>query len=198
MRTVTARPVAAAAHVVDPALAPEVGEASRRIAGILRRERLGAVGLCPASDEVAVLPAAVQIGAALAEGTGTPVALLDINVRWSAMPPAAEAQGAGPLRTRWIAGDRLALLSLPPEASIGVGLMEMARLLRSGRSMFEQVLVDMTGLDRLGEHLAAAALCDALIFVARAGVTRERELLDLSKAFSAHRVLGVVLTGKKA
>lgn len=184
---------------------PEVAEASRHIARVLRRDALVAIGLCPTSDDVAVLPAAVQIGVALSEQSGAPVALFDVNARWSALPGGppgarggAEADAAlqGPiLRSRWIAGDRLSILSLPEGATIGTGLVEMERLLRSGRSMFEHVLVDLTGLERLGEHLAAANMCDALVFVARAGSTRESDLDRLRHAFASHRTLGVILTG---
>ena len=194
---------ASAVKVVDPEALSQVTEESRHIARLLRREGLSVLGLCPASDEVAVLPAAVQVGVALSEQSGAPVALVEANARWTAMPvipePMRESGRAtfvgSLLLTRWLAGDRLALLSLPPDASIGAGLVEMERLIRSGRSMFEQVLIDLTGLERLGEHLAAASMCDALVFVARAGVTVEDDLLRLSHAFVSHRTLGVVLVG---
>jgi hypothetical protein len=187
--------------VVDSAALSQVTEESRHIARLLRREGMKVLGLCPASDEVAVLPAAVQVGVALSEQSGAPVALVEANARWTAVPvPAGQGRitfSGSLLLTRWLAGDRLALLSLPPDASIGAGLIEMERLVRSGRSMFEQVLIDLTGLERLGEHLAAAAMCDALVFVARAGVTTEEDLLRLTNAFVAHRTLGVVLVGSR-
>lgn len=189
---------AAAVQVADPDRLPAVVEASRHIARVLRRERLAVLGLVPAGDDVAVLPAAVQIGVALGEQSGAPVALIDINARWSALPPAPDVptlDGSGLLRTRWLAGEKLALLSLPPLSSIGAGLVEMARILRSGRSMFEQLLVDMTGLERLGEHLSAASMCDALVFVARARSTTEHDLERLKRAFPRTRCLGVILTG---
>lgn len=197
---------ASAVKVADPDRLPHVVEASRHIARVLRRERLPVLGLCPASDDVAVLPAAVQVGVALGEQLGAPVALIDINARWSALASGAPAPGAVPgeappldgaglLRTRWLQGDKLALLSLPPQASIGAGLVEMARILRSGRTMFEQLLVDLTGLERLGEHLSAAAMCDALVFVARTGLTTEDDLLRLARSYAMSRCLGVILTG---
>lgn len=201
MPTIKQRRAAHVVKVVDPQEQPGVIEQSRHIARVLRRENLKALGLCPASDEVAVLPAAVQIGVALAEQSGAPVALVDVNARWSALPPPRRAgtlSGDSLLLTRWLAGDRLALLSLPPEASIGAGLVEMARLLHSGRSMFEQVLIDLTGLERLGEHLAAAAMCDALVLVARAGQSSEDDLLRLRHAFSGHQLLGVILVGLRS
>ncbi len=190
---------ASTVKVVDSEALSRVTEESRHIARILRREKLTVLGLCPASDEVAVLPAAVQIGVALSEQSGAPIALVEANARWTAMPVAPEAGrtsfSGSLLLTRWLAGDRLALLSLPPNASIGAGLIEMERLIRSGRSMFEQVLIDLTGLERLGEHLAAASMCDALVYVARAGLTTEEDLLRLTHAFTAHRTLGVILVG---
>ncbi|MCS6912876.1 MAG: hypothetical protein RMK29_05300 [Myxococcales bacterium] len=189
---------AATLQVADPERFPEVVEAARHIARLIRRERLAVLGFCPASDAAAVLPAAAQVGVALAEQSGSPVALIDINARWSALPPPPDAptlEGSGLLRTRWLSSDKLALLSLPPQASIGAGLVEMARILRSGRTMFEQLLVDMTGLDRLGEHLSAAAMCDALVFVARALKTTEQDLERLQRDFATCRCLGVILTG---
>lgn len=189
-----------AVQVVDARAHPGVAERSHHIARMIRREGLAAIGLCPGSDDVAVLPAAAQVGVALAEQSGSPVALLDINARWSALPPPPDRSTlAGPLLlTRWLAASRLALVSLSPHTSIGAGLIEMARLVQSGRSMFEHVLVDLTGLDRLGEHLAAASMCDALIFVAQAGKTTERDLERLGHDFAAHRSMGVVLIGTKA
>lgn len=191
---------AAAVQVIRPEHQPEVVEASRHIARVLRREQLPVLGLCPASDSVAVLPAAVQIGVALSEQSRAPVALIDINARWSALPAPAlpdapTLDGAGLLRTRWLSGNKLALLSLPPRVSIGTGLLEFDRIIRSGRSMFDQLLVDLTGLERLGEHLSAASLCDALVYVARARVTTERDLERLQRAYGSQRCLGVILTG---
>src|SRR4051794_6944834 len=118
---------AAAVQVADPDRLPQVVEASRHIARVLRRERLPVLGFCPASDDVAVLPAAVQVGVAIGEQVGAPVALIDINARWSAFAPGPGSptlpgapgfdapptlDGAGLLRTRWLQGDKLALLSL--------------------------------------------------------------------------------------
>lgn len=188
------RAAGSAVQVVDPAQHPRVTEASRHLARQIHKERLAVLGLCPSSDEIAVLPACLQIANALAEQSDAPVALLDVNARWSALPAAAAGQ---PLITRWISGERVALLSLPPEISIGAGMLEIGRLLQSGRTMFEHILVDFTGLDRVGEHLSAASHCDALIFVAQAGVTTDIDLLRLSADFYNHRSLGVLLIGTR-
>jgi hypothetical protein len=195
MRRRKSKPPASAVEVIAAEALPEVAEQSRHIARVLRQTPLSVLGLCPASDEVAVLPAAVQIGVALAEQSGAPIALLDVNARWSAVPRGTTLLGDSLLLTRWLAGDRLALLSLPPDASVGAGLVEMARIVRAGRNMFEKLLVDLTGLERLGEHLAAAAMCDALVFVARAGVTTDLHLERLQHAFGAFQCLGVLLLG---
>lgn len=176
---------------------PRLVEECRHIARRLRREQIKALGLYPVNDESAALPAAAHIGVALGEQSSAPVALVDVNARWrtGSAPAAASGTLGSLLRTRWLAGDRLALLALPEGASIGAGLLELGRLLSSGRAMFENILIDMTGLERLGEHLAAATLCDALLLVARAGRTKEEHLERARVTFAAHRVLGVILTG---
>lgn len=196
-----------------------LGEASRQIAQSLRQVPGKVIGFCPTDDQIAVLPAATQIGTALADLLAAPVALLDVNARWSATPqgqgdrnkPQEEATSQeGHFLTRWLAGDRLALLSLPPYTSIGRGIVEMGRLVQSGRSIFEKVLLDFTGLDRLGEHLAAAAHCDGLLLVGKVGVTTDLDLMKQVANFTQGGpiqkgrpsqqntpILGVILLGAK-
>jgi hypothetical protein len=58
------------------------------------------------------------------------------------------------------------------------------------------MLCDLTGLDALGEHLAAAEMMDGVVVIARAGRTRETELLELKRELGAGKLLGVVLLGR--
>jgi hypothetical protein len=139
------------------------------------------VGLFPASAEVGVPAVGVQLGLALMDVTGAPVAFVDANVRWPAISRIAVGTRTDDdeslFATRWLRG-HLALLTPPRAAAAGAGLPQLARLIQRG-----------------GELFAHLEMMDGVVVVARAGVTRETELLRLGQELPAHLGLGVLLTG---
>lgn len=162
------------------------------------------VGLLPASREVAVVPIALQIGRALSEvRQGATIGVVDANLRWPAMSPEAIKEWpTGPggrdddpvFTTRWLRPS-LALLTPKRIGAAGAGLPELARVIQEGFELFAHMLVDLTGFRELGEYLAAIEMLDGVVVVARAGVTREGDLLRLQHALPASHNLGVLLVG---
>lgn len=155
------------------------------------------IGLVPASDEVGVAAIGVQLGLAMCELSGGTVAYVDANVRWPAIAQIALGQrpddDESAFATRWLRGS-LALLTPPQASGAGAGLPQLARVIQQSSNLFAQVLVDLTGFKKIGEHLAAFEMMDALVVVARAGLTRENELLKLNHELPARLNLGVLLT----
>ena len=78
--------------------------------------------------------------------------------------------------TRWLRG-QLALLTPPRAGEAGAGVPQLARVIQHSIELFSHVLVDLTGFEKLGEHLAAIEMMDGVVVVARAGRTTEDELL---------------------
>ncbi|HJZ84554.1 MAG TPA: hypothetical protein VKN99_05250 [Polyangia bacterium] len=184
-------------EVITDAEDPRVHGECVRIARRVRQLQKKVIGLVPASAEVAVPPLAVQLGLALVELSGATVAFVDANVRWPAMSALVEGEPAGTdslFATRWLRGS-LALLVPPRAGDAGAGVPQLKRLIEHGAELFAHVLVDLTGFDRLGEHLSAVALCEGVLIVARAGRTREPELRRLAGELPSERNLGVVLIG---
>src|SRR5262245_57700122 len=169
-----------------------------RTAQHLRDQGRRIMGLVPASAEVAVPPLAIQLGMALVQLSGATVAYVDANVRWPAISDVAGGDAPGAdgsmFATHWLRGS-LALLTPPRAGDAGAGVPQLRRLIEHGAELFAHVLVDLTGFDRLGEHLSAVALCEGVLIVARAGRTREPELRRLAGELPSERNLGVVLIG---
>jgi hypothetical protein len=94
--------------------------------------------------------------------------------------------------TRWLHG-QLALLTPPRVGEAGAGVPQLARVIQHSAELFAHVLVDLTGFKKLGEHLAAIDMVDAVVVVARAGRTTEHELLRVNHELPPHRNLGVIL-----
>lgn len=156
------------------------------------------VGLVPASPEVGIVAVGVQLGLALGELTNGTVAYADANIRWPAISQLAlgtrPAENESMFATRWLRG-QLALLTPARVGQAGAGVPQLARVIQHGAELFAHVLVDLTGFKELGEHLAAIDMMDAVVVVARAGQTREHELLRLNHDLPRHLNLGVLLAG---
>ena len=168
-----------------------------RIARRLHASGTKILGLVPADDRVAVPPLAIQIGLALCDLTGAPVAVVDANVRYpglSQLAGVSRDRDDSVYATRWLRGS-LALLTPPHAERAGEIVPQLARLLLDGVDLFAHVLCDLTGLELLGEHGSAAACMDATIMVARAHHTRESQLLALRRLMPVDRFLGVLLVG---
>lgn len=160
--------------------------------------RRAVVGLLPASAKVGVPALGVQLGLALAEVSGAPAAFVDANVRWPAISQIAV--GTRPdddesmFATRWLRGT-LALLTPPRAGAAGAGLPQLARVIQRAGEIFSHLLIDLTGFTKIGEHLAAIEMMDGVVVVARAGITREDELLRLHRELPGHANLGVLIAG---
>ena len=178
---------------------PRVRIETLRVARRLHAAGRKVVGLIPSDDEVAVPPIAVQLGVALADLTGATVAYLDANVRWPAVSEVAAGESRSSeseslFATRWLRGS-LALLTPRHAERAGDVLPQLERVLFDGVELFEYVLVDLSGFDLLGEHAAAALAMDGVILVARAGRSRETDLMRLRDEIDPDRLLGVMLVG---
>jgi hypothetical protein len=169
-----------------------------RIARRLQASQNRVIGFIPAAANIAVPPIAIQIGMALTELTGATVAVVDANVRYPGM--SALAGSATPnnedsvFRTRWLRGS-LALLTPPKAERAGAVVPQLARLLLDGVELFAHMLVDLSGLELLGEHASAAACMDTVIVVGRAHRTQEQHLLNLRRLIPPNRFMGVLLVG---
>jgi hypothetical protein len=156
------------------------------------------VGLVPASAEIGITAVGIQLGLALIEITGSPAAYVDANVRWPAISDIALGQRpedeASMFSTRWLRGT-LALVTPPRAGAAGAGLPQLARVIQRSGELFSQMVVDLTGFKTIGEHLAAVEMMDGVVAVARAGLTREDELLRLDDELPRHLNLGVLIAG---
>ncbi len=189
-------------QIIDDDQEPAVRAECSRIARQLENLGVKIIGLLPATPDVAVPALAVQLGRAIVDLTGTTVAVIDANVHWPGLsaissPPVATtaAAKAGDDRifaTHWLRGS-LALLTPPRAGVAGAGLPELQRVIQHGHELFAHLVVDLTGFDRLGEHLAAVALLEGVFIVGRAGKTREKDLLRWQQELPDH--LGVLLIG---
>jgi hypothetical protein len=155
------------------------------------------IGLLPASADVGVMAAGVQLGLALVDVANTTAAYVDANVRWPGIPENAVGASAdddeSKFATRWLSG-QLALLVPPRAGEAGAGVPQLARVIQHSIELFSHVVVDLTGFKKLGEHLAAFDMVDGVIIVARAGLTTEAELLRLNHELPRHANFGVLLT----
>ena len=185
-------------HVISDQEDHRVHSECVRVAQRIRQTGKKIIGMVPTSSEVAVPPIAVQIGLALVELSGATVALVDANVRWPAFSSLAaeevRTQDEMIFATRWLRGS-LALLTPPRAWDPGAGVPQLARVITQGSELFAHVLVDLTGFELVGDHLAAVELVQSIMIIARAGRTKESELLRLQHDLPSGKNLGVLLVG---
>jgi hypothetical protein len=174
---------------------PEVRSSLAELARRVREEGVRTLGLAPADDDVAIPPLAIALGRSLAEMVGGPVAVVDAAGGWPCAPELLEftQRPSAALATSWIA-DRLAILT-PHPVEPGDALSTLAAILSAGAVSFEQVVVDLTGLDHLGASAGAFHLLDGTALVARVGRTSVRRVARAYRDIPDPRRLGVVLTG---
>jgi hypothetical protein len=72
---------------------------------------------------------------------------------------------------------------------------QLQAIIEGTRDRYAFMLVDLTGFDQIGDHLNAVELLDGVVLVARAGRTREKDLLRLQNQVPEAKNLGVVLVG---
>jgi hypothetical protein len=135
------------------------------------------VGLLAASRDALVPPVALQLGLALSRVAAGPVAVVDAGAAWGAPEGAARDRPFTPTPIT-------ARLSLLTAAAPALG--ELEELVAPGRAPARRLLVDLGPYEPAGEHLAAMALLDGVVVVARAGRTKlpdvERRLRDVPAA----------------
>jgi hypothetical protein len=195
LSTVHQRLIEVGIRIAAGADQPELRSECARLARLLRLERRRVVGLVPAGDDVAVPAVALQIGQALAEVAGSPVAVIDAHGSWPGVRAlgSRRAADASLFATAWLLDD-LALLT-PRSFDTGILLPNLTAALADEAAIFDHLLVDLTGFDHLGEHLAVMQSLDGVIIVARSGRTRARQLEHWLRDIPSARSLGVLLTG---
>lgn len=167
-----------------------------RLARLVRGRPARSIGLAPAGDDVAVPAIALGLGRAIAGLCGRPVAVVDAHGSWPcarALIDLAGAPDGSPLATCPI-HDELAVLT-PRAAGGPARLVPLRGLLAADPGAFEHLVVDLTGLDHLGERAAAAGLLDATALVARSGRTTTRQIERALRDIPDGRGLGVLLAG---
>ena len=152
------------------------------------------LGLFPASDDVAVPAAAIALGRALAQASRQPAGVVDALGTWPCARALAgrDSPDGAPLCTSWIDAG-LALVTpraLDPVDAVSLMIAVMERV-----ETFDHLVFDLTGLDHVGEHIAAFDLLDAVVLIARCGRTTTRQVQRWLREIPGGSGLGVLLTG---
>lgn len=165
-----------------------------RLAGSLLDRGYKLIGLVPVDASVAIPPLAIQLGRSLVGLCGAAIGIIDATATW---PTFETTHTSGHVQSlfsaTWI-DDSLAILS-PRTFDAGAMLRNIGMALEAEAAIFAVLIVDMTGFDQMGEHLAAIALMDGLIPVARAGSSRDDRIARWLRDIPADRNLGILLTG---
>lgn len=166
-----------------------------RVARRLRDTGHRAIGLSPVNPRSVVAIAAIQLGLALGDATGETVAYYDAAGQQAAITALPAGDLIGDVAVVALA-PRLVALS-PRHAPEPPGRRRAAteRVLREAVARYTRVMVDLTGFEATGEQAWAYDLVDAVALVARAGVTREPELIARHGEIPPERDLGVLLVG---
>lgn len=169
---------------------PLFDESLMAIACKALRRKPATLGLLPMARTVDVEPFGRRLATALHAFWGAPVALFASWPRWQASA-ASMAPGA-PYAVQERA-DEIPTLSLLPERDPLLAAQALSRALGRARTAFAHVVVDLTGFPL--DTSAVLGITDGVIPVALAGVTREQEILRLSRFIPSERNLGFVLLG---
>jgi len=166
-----------------------------RLARRVRERRARLVGLAPAGDDVAVPAIAIELGRALAATGITAVGVVDAHGSWPCARrlTASAAAGADLLATSWLFPNVAVLTPRAPRP--GDALERLHGALVRETASFGELVVDLTGFDHRGEHVAAFELLDAVALVARCGRTTARQIQRRLRDVPDRRDLGVLLTG---
>lgn len=180
--------------------APDEGRPALRaqctvLAQRLREGRARTIGLLPAGGDECVAGLAIVLGRAMARASLSSVGLVDALGSWPCAQAlvAAAASDGRPLATSWLADD-LAVLT-PRTPDLGAALERVRAIVAKDASPFGHLLVDLTGSGRSGHALAACALLDAVVVVARSGRTTTHQVRRWLRDLPEDRIAGVLLTG---
>jgi Mrp family chromosome partitioning ATPase len=166
-----------------------------RLARLVRERRARTIGLLPVGDDVAVPATAIALGRALAAASGRRVIILDALGGWPGAPELAssDAPEDAPLAATWLLDD---VAVVTPRSGDGArSLAGLRAAVNVPWAAFAHVVVDLTGVDHLGEQLEAFALLDAVALVARSGRSTTRQVRRVLAGVAEGRCLGVLLTG---
>jgi len=182
--------------LIDPEVAPEAYAELLRVARRIRESRRQLIGLLPASPRVAVPAVAIQLAAVLCDVSAGPVVFVDANTRWPALESLrADSAGTSSTVVRLTLRDGVVAVTHANDRPDRIDIAWLQDTLERCADEFNLVLVDFTGFPLMGEHASAFDLVDAVLIVARAGLTREKELLARNAEVPAARRLGVLLSG---
>lgn len=179
-----------------PPLVPALRGQCAALARRMRELQLGTLGLLPACDAAAVPAVAIELGRAVAQSSVGIVGVLDGDGSWPCAAALIELTAAGEERlaaTHWL-GENLALLT-PRADGARTALDRLGLVLAQEGPAFHHLIVDLTGFDHRGDHLAAAALLDGVVLVARSGRTTRQDVRRLERDLEGGPALGVLLTG---
>jgi hypothetical protein len=166
-----------------------------RLARVVRERHAWAVGLLPVGDDVAVPATAIGLGRALAAASGRPVGVLDALGGWPGARDLAvrDAPEEAALTATWVRED---VAVITPRTEDGArSLSGLRAAVAEPGVAFAHVVVDLTGVDHLGEQFEAFALLDAVALVARSGRATTRQVRRALADIPEKRCLGVLLTG---
>lgn len=167
------------------------GSSADELVRVARRLRLTdrqRVGLIPAGNNLVVEPVIRSMAAILADRSDGVIAVVDAGNPWAVPIEGAERL----VYVRALSGG--VLLLTPAKTLDGrVNPVAIEAAILEAETWAELVLVDLTGLEREGEHLATISLLDGVICVARAHETVEAELLRSRAVADEDRLLGVLL-----
>lgn len=194
-------------QTVDNPFAVQIGTAPHeleiyseivRVARKLHMSGRKIVGFWPASPTVAIPPLLSLVGQALAEITSLPIAMIDANIRW---PGVVSAEGEAAkdanesLFTKLTIGENIVLFMPARIGPEGAGVPQLRLLIQRIRSRYHYVLVDLTGFDKIGEHLNAIEITEGIYIVGRARESMEYDYLRIHYQIPQEQNLGVILQG---
>lgn len=175
-------------------------QACLRVADELRNRRVKTFGLIPADSAVAVPPLLAQLGFALYELTQKRIACVDANLTHPAWRALLQQCPTNPLSSSALSSmfaevslETITLL-IPTEQTSSVPLATLGQHLAPYRDRFDYCLLDLTGFEAQGEHLAAQKIVDELILVVSSRSTRESDLFRAHEIFGEHTPLRAILT----
>jgi hypothetical protein len=174
---------------------PDMTSALSRLARVLRERRARTIGLAPADDDVAIPALAIGLAGSLSAGCTGPVAVVDACGSWPCARELADPRDPrdAPASVSWVLG-QVAILT-PRSVRAGEVATRLSDLMKGGASPFENVVVDLTGVDHLGEDGAAFRMLDGSAIVARSGRTTSSRIARRLRELPPDRSLGVLLTG---
>jgi hypothetical protein len=165
-----------------------------RIARVLRERGCRTIGLVPCADDVAVPPVALRLAHALAAISHCDAGVVDAAGTW--LEPADVQVPAGKFASEALAPGVVVLTR--SRAAPGRSGWDLQRCLTLAPWSTSHVVVDLTGLERSGEHLEAIAMLDGAAVVARAGRSRAAQVRRALYEIARTKRVGVILAGARA